>query len=88
MHKNRGGVLGDPRQVPDPIFGKMGKIVFCVFSLFTLMLDVNVQFSEKVRISPEAPRGEIWTMCQSFSIAFLAEIITQQEQRTKRVGCT
>ena len=66
----------------------MVKIVFCVFILIPLILDVNVQFSEKVRISPEAPRGEIWAMCQSFSIAFLAEIIPQQGQRTKRVGCT
>ena len=31
MHQNRWSVLGDPRQVPDPIFGKMGKIIFCIF---------------------------------------------------------
>ena len=35
----------------------MRKTVFCGFSLLPLILDVNVQFSEKVRISPEVPPG-------------------------------
>ena len=70
MHQNRGCVLGDPQQGPDRFFGKMGNIVFCVFSLFTLIINVIIQFSEKVRISPEVPRGETWTVSHLFSIAF------------------
>ena len=62
MQQNRWRVLEDFQSGPDPIFGKMRTIVFCGFSLLPLIRDVTVQFSEKVRISPEVPRGEICTV--------------------------
>ena len=50
MHQNRWSVLGDPRQVPDPIFGKMGKIIFCKFCLNTVILNILHFFSKFAKI--------------------------------------
>ena len=58
---------GDPGQVPDPVFGKMGKIIFCKFCLNTAILNIfhffrNFRKSILVKIDQNVPRGQLVKM--------------------------
>ena len=67
MHQNRWGVLGDPQQTPDPIFGKMGKIIFCKFCLNAAILNIfhffrNFRKSILAKIGQNVPQGQLLKM--------------------------
>ena len=76
-------VLGYPRQILNPFFRKMGNIIFCVFVLFHLILDVATQFSEKIRILPRASGEKFGQWGTHFQLLFCCRLAINRNNAQK-----